>query len=142
MGLDFFESINAPLPPNLPNNSNPLSGIKFLSQNVNSLNLSHSNLNTDLDKLQIKLNSVLKTGANIIMLQDVRMGQNINKLRKYLTLSKFGNFELFDNSSKGERGIITLIKKNLPYTVHKIIKSSCENILILDIIIIFNKQQW
>ena len=67
MGLDFFESINAPLPPNLPNNSNPLSGIKFLSQNVNSLNLSPSNLNTDLDKLQIKLNSVLKTGAKILL---------------------------------------------------------------------------
>ena len=81
------------------------------------------------------MNSVLKKGSSIIFLQDVRIGNHINLLKGYLQSTKFGNFDLFSNSNKADRGVLILIKKRVSYKVHKIFKSSDDNILILDITI-------
>lgn len=102
---------------------------------MNSLNLSTAILGRDRDAFRIKMNSVLKKGSSIIFLQDVRIGNHLNLLKGYLQNTKYGNFDLFSNSKKADRGVLILIKKRVPYKVHKIFKSLDDNILILDITI-------
>ena len=54
---------------------NDLNGIRFLSQNVNSLNLStRFQLRNNLNRFDQKLESILDKKAEIILLQDVRLG--------------------------------------------------------------------
>ena len=102
---------------------------------MNSLNLSLATLDKDGGKFKMKINAVLKSNSHVILLQDtrIRIGNNISFLKNYLMISKFGNYDLYVNSTKGERGVITMIKKNLCYKVYRIFKSKCENIIILDL---------
>ena len=55
---------------------NDLNGIRFLSQNVNSLNLStRFQLSNNLNRFDQKLEAILDKKVEIILLQDVRLGQ-------------------------------------------------------------------
>jgi len=54
---------------------NDINGIHFLSQNVNPLNLStRFQLSNNLNRFDQKLESILDKKAEIILLQDVRLG--------------------------------------------------------------------
>ena len=56
-------------------NFNSLNGIHFLSQKVNFLNLSTQvQLSNNLNRFYQKLESILDKKAEIILLQDVRLG--------------------------------------------------------------------
>ena len=70
-----------------------LNGIRVISQNVNSLNLStRSQLVNNLNRFDQKLESILSKNADIILLQDTRMGTDgHNILKKRL---KFFVFQL------------------------------------------------
>ena len=72
---------------------NDLNGICFLSQNVNSLNLSTQfQLSNNLNRFDQKLESILDKKVEIILLQDVRLGpEGDNILRKRL---EFPNLDL------------------------------------------------
>ena len=62
---------------------NDLNGIRFLSQNVNSLNLSTSSqLSNNLNRFDQKLESILDKRAEVILLQDVRLGTEGEKILK------------------------------------------------------------
>ena len=100
---------------------------------MNSLNLSLASLDKDGGKFKQKINAVLKLNSHIILLQDTRVGNNMAFLKKYLMLSKFGKYDIYLNSTKGERGVITMINKNLCHKVYRIFKSKCENIIMLDL---------
>ena len=55
---------------------NDLNGIRFLSQNVNSLNLpTRFQLSNNLKRFDQKLEAILDKKVEIILLQDVRLGK-------------------------------------------------------------------
>ena len=114
---------------------NDLSGIRFLSQNVNSLNLStRFQLDNNLNRFDQKLESILDKKVEIILLQDVRLGpEGGNILRKRLEFNKYGSYDTYTNSTKASRGVAILIKSQLPYKVLDVVKCSLENYLILKI---------
>ena len=100
---------------------------------MNSLNLSLASIDKDGGKFKMKINAVLKTNSHIILLQDTRVGNNVTFLKNYLMISKFGNYDIYLNSTKGDRGVITMIKRNFCHKVYRIFKSRCENVLIVDL---------
>ena len=112
-----------------------LSGIRFLSQNVNSLNLStRFQLSNNLNRFDQKLESILDKKAEIILLQDIRLGTDGEKiLKKRLEFSKFGSYHTYTNSTQASRGVAILIKSQLPYKILDFVKCSLENYLILKI---------
>ena len=62
---------------------NDLNGICFLSQNINSLNLStRFQLSNNLNRFDQKLESILDKKAEITLLQDVRLGTEGEKILK------------------------------------------------------------
>ena len=74
-----------------------LNGIHVISQNVNSLNLStRLQLIDNLNRFNQKIESILSKNADIILLQDTRLGSDgHNILKKRLEFSKYGSFSLF-----------------------------------------------
>ena len=74
-----------------------LNGIRVISQNVNSLNLStRLQLIDNLNRFNQKIESILSKNADIILLQDTRLGSDgHNILKKRLEFSKYGSFSLF-----------------------------------------------
>jgi len=73
---------------------NDLNGIRFLSQNVNFLNLStHFQLSNNPNRFDQKLESILDKKAEIILLQDVRLGpEGENILKKRLEFHRYGSY--------------------------------------------------
>ena len=114
---------------------NDLNGIRFLSQNVNSLNLStRFQLSNNLNRFDQKLEAILDKKVEIILLQDVRLGpEGDNILRKRLEFHKYGSYDTYTNSAKASRGVAILIKSQLPYKIVDFVKCSLENYLILKI---------
>ena len=114
---------------------NDLNGIRFLSQNVNSLNLStRFQLNNNLNRFDQKLEAILDKKVEIILLQDVRLGpEGDNILRKRLVFNKYGSYDTYTNSTKASRGVAILIKSQLPHKILDVVKCSLENYLILKI---------
>ena len=105
---------------------NDLNGICFLSQNVNSLNLSTCfQLSNNLNRFDQKLESILDKKVEIILLHDVRLGlEGDNILRKRLEFHKCGSYDTYTNSSKASRGVAILIKSQLPYKILDVVKVS------------------
>ena len=89
---------------------NDLTGIRFLSQNVNSLNLStRFQLSNNLNRFDQKLEAILDKKVEIILLQDVRLGpEGDNILRKRLEFNKYGSYDTFTNSTRASRGVAIL----------------------------------
>ena len=85
----------------------------------------------DLKRFKNKINAILKKGASFILLQDSRIGKHIEILKNELKVCKFGNYDIYCNSDRGERGVVTLIRKCLPYKIHNIFKSNDQNVLII-----------
>ena len=114
---------------------NDLNSIRFLSQNVNSLNLStRFQLSNNLNRFDQKLESILDKKAEITFLQDIRLGTEGEKiLKKRLEFHKFGAYHTYTNSTQASRGVAILIKSQLPYKILDFVKCSLENYLILKI---------
>ena len=114
---------------------NDLSGIRFLTQNVNSLNLStRFQLSNNLNRFDQKLESILEKKSEIILLQDIRLGKDGEKiLKKRLEFSKYGSYHTYTNSTQASRGVAILIKSQLPYKILDSVKCSLENYLILKV---------
>jgi exonuclease III len=107
---------------NLPQNG--LSGIKFSSLNVNSLNISHSNQPMQLRKLFgiLKLKSDIIFSRNLVSSKDdiLRLLQN----------NVYGSYSAIFNSSKNKRGVGILINNNISFTEEQIVRDDSENILL------------
>ena len=123
-----FQSLNSSQDNSLLNN------VFIDSQNCNSLNLGTcSKSNPSLDKFRIKITSLLKGKPDILLIQDIRLGRNLNILEKEVRCHKSGNYIVFSNSTKSERGVAILFRQSLNYEVLKSFKSSDENVLLLDV---------
>jgi exonuclease III len=114
---------------NLPQNG--LSGIKFSSLNVNSLNISHSNQPMQLRKLF----GILKLKSDIIFSQDVRLSsRNLvsskDDILRLLQNNVYGSYSAIFNSSKNKRGVGILINNNISFTEEQIVRDDSENILL------------
>ena len=110
-----------------------LCGINILSQNVNTLNTSSNNSNNaKSNHFTQKINAILKTGCDLIFLQDIRASCRIAVIGKIIECTKNGNYKMFYNSSKSKRGVCILYKANLDIEVRNVFKSPCENLILLD----------
>ena len=102
--LVFEEIIHSADPPFNTNQGKVLTGIKILSQNVNTLNLSTLFNPRDKVKFHKKILAVLKGGADIICIQDVRLGDHSEHFKNQFKLHSQGSYECYMNSDKAERG--------------------------------------
>jgi exonuclease III len=124
-------------------NLNVLKNLKICSQNTNSLNFSSlNNIRQNNYICRIKVNSQIKSGADLIFLQDIRVGTDLNnggnlKTFKNLFLcNKRTNYKSFVNStSTNSRGVAILVSDDMEYSIFHIYRSTCNNILILDLAI-------
>ena len=103
-------------------NINDLSRLTFLTQNCNSLNIStyYHKIQT-LNLFSQKLNAVLNSRADFILLQDTRLGtRGENILKNKL---EFNSYLDYVNSSRNKRGVAILINKKLNAAVLDIINA-------------------
>jgi len=112
-----------------------LIGIRFLSQNVNSMNISSRfQIKNKLNRFDQKLESFLSKKAGIIFLQDMRLGLEGERIfRKRLEFHKYGNFHLYSNSTKSSRGVAIVINSNIPYKILDSVRCELENYILLKI---------
>ena len=124
-------------------NLNVLKNLKICSQNTNSLNFSTlNNIRQNEDVCRTKVNSLIKSGADLVFLQDIRVGTESNNggnLKTFMNLfrcSKRTNYKSVVNStSTNSRGVAILISDDIEYNIFRIYRSTCNNILILDLAI-------
>jgi len=106
-------------------------GVKIISCNVASLNLTTAHLDCDNNKFITKITPNLKNKADIYLLQDTRLSNKGHILKKFTLCTEWGNFDMFQNSSTNRRGVVTLINKNANIEVIEQINSVDENSMIL-----------
>ena len=113
-----------------------LGNLTLLSQNLNSFNLSTFNHSSySCDKFTSKLNYVLKFKPSIIFLQDLRLNSNYNIVHKQFSCHLQGNYECILNSSGASRGTAICLNKSIDYKILSTHLSTCDNILIVEVII-------
>ena len=123
-------------PTNAINDCNILKGTEFISQNCDSLNFSTFNSNhAILNSFHGKINSTLRKSNQIVMLQDIRCVNrlNRNRIRRELATTPYGNFEVFINSRKNKRGVMIAINRKLNYKILNTYFSSDENVILIDL---------
>lgn len=131
--LIFTEQIYSQ-PNNYSQDFSLLNNLSIDSLNCNSLNLgTFSKGNPSLDKFKLKITSMLKGKPDILLLQDVRIGKNLDIFIKEVRCHCSGNYTVFSNSNKSDRGVAILLKQSLNYEVLKSFKSLDENCIILDL---------
>ena len=109
-----------------------LAGIKCGSLNPNSLNLSdYGTVKANL--FYNKLNSFLKLNRDIWCLQDTRLAKQLDAFEREVRLTRYGRYKVFENSKKGTGGVLIMIKDSVPYKIHNIHRSTCENVILLDL---------
>ena len=106
--------------------------LRFLSQNVNSLNIStvFKTSNT-LNKFSQKLEAILTTKADIIFLQDIRLKNNFTTFKKYLNFNPHNPYDSYINSTLSNRGVAILINKRVNYSILDTIHSACNNYILM-----------
>lgn len=95
-------------------NNEQMSGMSFLSQNMQSLNISSKNVKTDL-----KIKLVTKAQHDFVFMSDTRLNTVSNTYGKGDIAKKAGfyGYDSFFNSPGSSRGVGILIKKNLGVTI-------------------------
>ena len=111
-----------------------LDGLNICTQNCNSLSLSSSETDKiENNKFKDKIIALLKNKPDILLIQDIRLGGNHEKVKKEISLTCFGSYDMYFNStSSSSRGVAILLNKNISYEIFSIYRSQCENIIILD----------
>ena len=115
---------------------NCLGNLTLISQNLNSFNLSSIHHNTQsCDKFTAKLNHIMKFKPSIIFLQDLRLKSCYSIVKQQFNCRIEGNFECILNSTGANRGTGICFNKNIDYKILSTHKSTCDNALILEVII-------
>jgi exonuclease III len=109
-----------------------LSGLSFLIQNVDSMNLSTFKNDGTIRTFQRKMNAILNIKADIIMLCDTRCKNKSNIIENYVQCTEFGNYKIITNSQLSKRGVALLYKDSLDFTITDFYKSDCQNILLVN----------
>jgi len=102
----------------------------FSSINVNTLNIpTHKDEHC---KTLEKLVAITSRGSDIIFMSDCRLGRGIEKVRRILQLGTKTSYNLYSNSTKGDRGVCIAISRNRNIEVLEEIRETVfENYLIL-----------
>jgi hypothetical protein len=95
-------------------------GTKSMESNLLNLSLSAINVNTlnistykdGPCKTMEKLMAIMKRGSDVIIMTDCRLGKGIEKIRKIMLLGKNNSYNLYANSTRGERGVCIAISRN------------------------------
>ena len=116
-------------------NFNDIKGLKLVSINTNSLNLSsRQSLSNFLNLYAQKIEGILNLNADIICLQDVRLGSDGKKiLQKSLDFNKYNRYKLYANSSSNKRGVTILFKYTVQHEVLDMKMCPDENYLLLKV---------
>ena len=114
------------------NSLNNLCGLTFMTQNLNSLNVStHNRNNAKSSHFKQKILAILSKKCDIILLQDVRASSKLSTIEKIITCTMFGNYKLIANSTLSKRGVALLYKNTLNLNVISLYKSPCQNLLLV-----------
>jgi hypothetical protein len=98
--------------------------------NVNTLNI--STYKEGACKTVEKLVAVTKRGSDVILMSDCRMGRGIEKVKRILLLGKRTSYDLYSNSTKGDRGVCIAISRARNVEVIEVIKDTVtENYILL-----------
>jgi exonuclease III len=102
----------------------------FSSINVNSLNI--STYKEGQSKTLEKLVAITGRGRDIIFMSDCRLGRGIEKLRRILQLGTKTSYNLYSNSTRGDRGVCIAISRSRNVEVLEEVKETVhENYLLL-----------
>ena len=120
------------LNPELGNPPSNLCGLTFMTQNLNSLNVSTANKNNaKVSHFKQKISAILSKKCDIIFLQDVRAASKLITIEKIITCTMFGNYKLIANSTLSKRGVCILYKRTLDLEVLSEFHSPCQNLLLV-----------
>ena len=116
-------------------NLNDLKGLKFVSINTNSLNLSsRQSLVISLNLFNQQVEGILNLNVAIICLQDVRLGSDGQQvLQKSLDFNKYNRYKLYVNSIYNKRGVTILFKFTVQHEVLDMKVCPDENYLLLKV---------
>jgi hypothetical protein len=82
----------------------------FSAINVNTLNI--STYKDGQCKTIEKLVAITNRGSDIIFMSDCRLGRGIEKIKRVLQLGKKHSYNLYSNSTRGDRGVCIAIKRD------------------------------
>ena len=105
--------------------------LNIVSLNLNSLNLSEKSCQL-FTKTNLKLSTVLDTSADIILLQDIRAGNQYNYIRHYIQVNAEGAYRAFLNSPLTSRGVAIFIRDDLDLLIDQTLTDELGNYLILN----------
>ena len=116
-------------------NLNVLKGLKLVSINTNSLNLSsRQSLINSLNLFNQKVEGILNLNADIICLLDLRLGSDGQQiLQRSLDFNKYNRYKLYANSSSNKRGVTILFKFTVQHEVLDMKMCPDENYLLLKV---------
>jgi exonuclease III len=101
--------------------------------NVNSLNLSSTQSNYKVSRTDEKISYIFSKNADIVFLQDIRLGDKLGTFLKKIKCTKYGNFTAYTNSDKDSRGVAILFNNSLDFSVLSEFRDPDQNLLILDV---------
>ena len=110
-----------------------LSGLSFIIQNMNTLNLSTAKKDGSVSIFNEKMEALLNNGADITLMSDIRAKSSSFKIiQDYIRCNSKGNFKIIVNSDSAKRGVAILYKASLDIYIDNIFKSECRNILLVN----------
>jgi hypothetical protein len=106
-----------------------------LNLSLSAINVNTLNISTYKDgpcKTMEKLVAVMNRGSDVIIMTDCRLGKGIEKIRKIMLLGKNNSYNLYANSTRGERGVCIAISRNRNVEIVEEVKDIVyENYLLL-----------
>ncbi len=85
-----------------------------LNLSISAINVNTLNISTYKDgpcKTLEKLVAITKRGSDVILMSDCRIGKGIEKVKRILLLGKRTSYDLYSNSTKGDRGVCIAISR-------------------------------
>ena len=76
---------------------------------------------------------IFSKNADIVFLQDIRLGDKLGTFLKKIKCTKYGNFTAYTNSDKDSRGVAILFNNSLDFSVLSEFRDPDQNLLILDV---------
>lgn len=105
-------------------------GLSISAINVNTLNV--SSFKESGCKSIEKLVSIMQRGSDVILMSDCRLGKGIEKIRRVMQLGKETSYDLYANSTRGERGVCIAISRERDVEIIEEVRDTVsENYLLL-----------
>ena len=86
-------------------------------------------------KTELKIEGTTFYRKDVLFLCDVRLNNGINEINRYFGLNRNCSYKCYWNSTRENRGVGILIKRNIVHQVHELYKSDDENVILMKITI-------